>query len=174
MPASTLDITIKAVEDLNTEEQHQSVDVDRAAFAGAEGDIEWSKSQWVVIGAVGGVIVSQIFVLVREVAVGEQKVRAGGVGGVATHPDQRRHGYAGQLLRATEQFMRDLDLPFGLLVCSEGKMPYYASFGWQKIDNRTIFQNQGKNREMDGVMMILALKDQPWPDGLLNLNGKPW
>jgi aminoglycoside 2'-N-acetyltransferase I len=169
-----MEIKIKAVHEMTEHEKYMTAEIDRLSFTDGGGDIEWGDSQWLVMGWVDGTIVSQVGILVREVCVGEQKIRVGGVGGVATHPGYRRHGYAGLLLWASEQFMRDLGLPFGLLVCGEERKSYYASFGWQPIDNRTIFQNQGKDREMDGVMMMLPLKDETWPDGLLNLNGKPW
>jgi predicted acetyltransferase len=171
---SDLKIVIKAVEELTEAEKQMTTEVDRLSFTDEQNDIEWGDSQWLVMGFIDGSIVSQIGILKREVDVGGQKLSVGGVGGVATHPDHRRRGYAGQLLRASEQLLRELDLQFGVLVCGEERMPYYASFGWQKIDNKTIFQNQGKDRELDGIMMILPLKDQPWPGGLLNLNGKPW
>jgi aminoglycoside 2'-N-acetyltransferase I len=176
MQSSPLEISIKSIDELNEVEKERTAEIDRLAFTGdnGPGDIEWSTSDWLVMGSVDGTIISQIGIVVRKVAVGDQHILAGGVGGVATHPDYRRHGYAGLLLRAAEQLMRDLDLEFGILVCGEERMPYYASFGWQKIDNRTIFQNQGQDREMDGIMMVLPLKDQAWPSGLLNLNGKPW
>jgi predicted acetyltransferase len=172
--SSDLKIVIKAVEELTETEKQMTTEVDRLSFTDEQNDIEWGDSQWLVMGFIDGFIVTQIGILKREVDVGGQKLSVGGVGGVATHPDHRRRGYAGQLLRASEQLMRELDLPFGVLVCGEERMPYYASFGWQKIDNKTIFQNQGKDRELDGIMMILPLKDQAWPGGVLNLNGKPW
>jgi predicted acetyltransferase len=176
MQSSTLEISIKSIDELDEAEKERTAEIDRLAFSGdnGPGDIEWSNSDWLVMGSLGSTIVSQIGIVVRKVAVDDQHLLAGGVGGVATHPEYRRHGYAEQLLRAAEQFMRQLDLTFGILVCGEERMPYYASFGWQKIDNHTIFQNQGQDREMDGIMMVLPLKDQAWPDGLLNLNGKPW
>jgi aminoglycoside 2'-N-acetyltransferase I len=176
MQSSPLEISIKSIDELNEVEKERTAEIDRLSFTGdnGPGDIEWSTSDWLVMGSIDGTIVSEVGVVVRKVTVGDQHILAGGVGGVATHPEYRRQGYAGQLLRATEQLMRDLELSFGILVCGEEKMPYYASFGWQKIDNRTIFQNQGQDREMDGIMMVLPLKDQPWPGGLLNLNGKPW
>jgi aminoglycoside 2'-N-acetyltransferase I len=171
-----LEITIKAVEDLTPAERERTQEVDRLSFSGdnGPGDIEWSENQWLVMGAVDDTIVSQICLLMREVDVGGQKITVGGVGGVATDPEHRQRGYAGKLLRASESFMRELDLPFGVLVCGEERMHWYASHGWVKIDNKTIFQNSGIDRELDGIMMILPLKDQPWPEGVLNLNGKPW
>ncbi|HSV86972.1 MAG TPA: GNAT family N-acetyltransferase [Levilinea sp.] len=170
----TFGIIIKPVGQLTAMEKSRMSEVERICFEGEESGIEWSPSDWVVLGLLDGMIVSQICVLEREVDVGGEKIRVGGVGGVATHPDYRQKGYAGKLLQASEQFFHELDLPFGVLVCGEEKRPYYASFGWVKIENRTIFQNEGQDREMDGTMMILPLKEFTWPDGLLNLNGKPW
>lgn len=169
-----LKITIKTVHEMTEHEKQMTAEIDRLSFTDGGGDIDWGVSQWLVMGWMDGKIVSQIGVLQREVDVSGQKINVGGVGGVATHPDHRRQGYAGKLLKAVEQLLSELDLPFGVLVCGEERMHYYARFGWQKIDNKTIFQNNGIDREMDGIMMILPLKEKAWPDGLLNLNGKPW
>lgn len=168
------EIVLKHIDQLTAAEKSRVAEIDRLCFEGQEGGIQWSPSEWIVMGLLDGIIVSQIMLLEREVDVGGQKIYVGGVGGVATHPDYRQRGYAGKLLTASEQFFRELSLPFGMLVCGEEKRLYYASFGWVKIDNRTIFQNHGEDREMDGTMMILPLKEIGWPDGLLNLNGKPW
>jgi len=174
MSDQKLEILIKPVDELTPEEKSRTAEIDRLCFEGQDMGIEWSPTDWIVMGLLDGVIVSQIFLLTREVDVAGQKILVGGLGGVATHPEYRRRGCAGLLLQASERFFRSLSLPFGILVCAEEKKDYYAGFGWVEIANKTIFQNRGKDQVMEGVMMVLPLTDQPWPQGVLNLNGKPW
>ncbi len=51
--------------------------------------------------------------------------------GVNTHPDFRRRGYAGQLLRRAIQDARAQGRKGLVLTCKEEKLHYYASFGFQ-------------------------------------------
>ncbi len=49
---------------------------------------------------------------------------------VATHPDHRRRGYAGILLRAMTDRCRDEGREAIVLTCKEHRIPFYASFGY--------------------------------------------
>jgi predicted acetyltransferase len=180
-------ISIKRVSELTTEENKQVDEVARLAYAAPDGglddqghedqsdDIEWSDSDWLVLGLLEGEIVSLVGVLYREILVNQQQIPVGGVGGVATHPAYQRRGLAGQLMEQTTIFLREqLKVPFGLLVCSDLRVPYYRKFGWRLLEDPMVFDWRGTKRVFTDNTMILPLGDQPWPRGTVDLCGKPW
>lgn len=175
-------IEIKPVFQLSQLENAQTDEVGGQAFynpdptpvSEMEG-IEWSNAEFFVLGALDGRIVSQIGLLRREVRVGEQVIPVGGVGGVATHPEFQRRGYAGLLLDAAARFMRDeMDVSFGMLVCSPQREPYYRKFNWQPVRDRVVFDTPTGQRAWHEVTMILPLTGETWPRGLVDMCGHPW
>ncbi len=138
-------------------------------------DIEWSNPSWWVMGRLDGRIVSLVGVLTREIQVGGQAVLVSGIGGVATHPDYQRRGLAGALMQRAAVFMREeLHAPFGLLVCSDHRVHYYAKFGWQLLRSPMLFDHREKKDVFEGNVMVLPLADIPWPEGTVDLRGLPW
>ena len=171
-----LEITIKPADELSESEKSDIERISSETFALEEpNDIEWSNSDWHLLGKIDGRVVSDVGVLVRDVLVGQQIVRLGGVGGVATRPVFQRRGFAGQLMQAANVFMRDqLDLPFGLLVCGSERIPYYAQFGWQAVAAPLFIHQHGARVPFDAPVMIISLSGEAWPDGEIDLQGKPW
>jgi predicted N-acetyltransferase YhbS len=62
-------------------------------------------------------------------------LRMGGIGSVATHADYRRRGLAEDLMRRSEQRMRERGLPLALLF---GVWGGYARLGWVRIPARQL------------------------------------
>jgi aminoglycoside 2'-N-acetyltransferase I len=155
----------------------QEVEVlDRMAFALQEDTgIHWEEPEWMALGFLAGKLVSQICLHKREITVGEEHVWVGGVGGVATHPDWLRHGFATQVLHATEAWMREeLKVPFGLLVCADATSPVYAKSGWQRVADG-LFHRQGEVRRwMESCVMVLPVSGGQWLPGTIDLCGLPW
>ena len=64
-----------------------------------------------------------------------RKLHIGGIGGVITHPDHRRHGYASVALNAAVQTMRDHEaVEFALLFCEPHNFAFYQSRGWHPFE----------------------------------------
>jgi GNAT superfamily N-acetyltransferase len=155
--------------------------LDRLAFAGqadpegAEG-IEWaSDGEYTELGFIDGQLVSQLFLLKREIRVGRQQTLVAGVGGVATHPNVQRRGLGLQLMNAATPFMRDImDVPFGLLVCAPETQPFYVKAGWVFVAPELVYTQGGHDRTLPASVMIIKLKDQDWPAGRIHLCGAPW
>lgn len=171
-----LDVIIKAAADLTEEERRQVDETSALAYAGDDAeDKGWSDSQWMVLGKLNGQVVSLAGLLVREVKVGQQVVKVGGVGGVATHPRFQNRGFAAQVLRRAAEYLRDvLGASFGLLVCSPMRVSYYARAGWQPMTAELFFEQLGARRRFEGPAMVLRLSDATWPDGVVDLCGGPW
>ena len=63
-------------------------------FADDTNNLVWSENDWYVLVNLDGQMVSHVGIVERTGTVNGQPVRLGGIGGVATLPDWRRHGYA--------------------------------------------------------------------------------
>jgi GNAT superfamily N-acetyltransferase len=178
---TNLDIRFLPVDQVSPELDRAINTLDHLAFAGEQDDdpefasIEWGSPDWMVLGLQDGELLSQLCLHKREIAVGVERVWVAGVGGVATHPDWQKRGFAGQVLRASETFMREtLQVPFGLLVCADETQPVYARCGWQTVARKLIFIQDEKPRRLETCVMILPLSNQVWPFGEINLLGLPW
>lgn len=176
-----LRIEFHPAQQVSAELEHRLETLDRLAFAGENnGDpefasIEWGSPDWMVLGFLEGELVSQLCLHKREITVGPQRIWVAGIGGVATHPNWLRRGFASQVLRASEVFMREtLKVPFGLLVCADETQPVYARCGWQTVAKSLIFTQNDQRRTLETSVMIFSLSGQPWPDGEINLRGLPW
>ncbi len=178
----TFEISIKHTSQISIDENAQIGLVDRMAYAslppeepGEGPPIEWSGGDTIIYGALDGTIVSQVWVLAREICVNGQPLLVGGIGGVATHPDFQRRGFAEACMRRAEAYMRDvLKVPFGLLVCSEIREKYYQKLGWQTAISPMLFDCSGEKRRWEEVTMVLPLSGDSWPAGTIDLCGKPW
>jgi GNAT superfamily N-acetyltransferase len=156
-------------------------DLDKLAFADEDQNdpimqgIEWSSSTWMGIALLGDQLVAQLGLLKREILVGDKPVTVCGVGGVATHPDWQKKGFATQLLRATQIFMSaELKVHFGLLICADETAPVYAGCGWQPVAQALLYHQDGERHSLPTMVMILPLSDEPWPEGEIDLCGLPW
>lgn len=137
--------------------------------------IKWSSSDWLVLGRLDGIIVSQLCLLKRKILVGRVPVIVGGVGGVATHPDWQHHGLSTELMRAVSKFMKsELKVPFGLLICAKETQPFYAQLDWKAAATEIRFEKDHKDHLLQTVEMILPLAKDDWPEGEINLCGLPW
>jgi aminoglycoside 2'-N-acetyltransferase I len=146
-------------------------------FADDANGLVWSDDDWTVLIKLDGQMVCHVGIVERTGTVNGLPVKLGGIGGVATLPDWRRHGYAGAALRAAAEFMRnELKVEFGLLVCSAQMMPYYGKLGWQLVKGPLMFdQPRGKVTFGDSTkIMILPCGTSVWPPGVIDLCGPPW
>ena len=103
-----MQITFQAVDSLGKELEEEIDMLDHLAFSmdSQEGEdgIEWSmSSNWFVLGRLDGKLVSQIGILDRTIQAGGRDLTVAGVGGVATHPEFHRRGFAGVLLQAAAE-----------------------------------------------------------------------
>jgi GNAT superfamily N-acetyltransferase len=103
------------------------------------------------------------------------KMHIGGIGGVATHPDARRRGYASVALDASIRSMRDRqDVQFVLLVCEPHNEAFYAARGWHPFEGE-VFCEQAEGRVPFTAMKpyVFDLKRAP-RRGTIDLCGLPW
>lgn len=103
------------------------------------------------------------------------KMHVGGIGGVATHPDARRRGYASIALDASVQAMRDRqDVQFALLVCEPHNENFYEARGWHRFEGE-LFCEQPEGRVPFTAMAPYVFDFKRAPrHGTIDLCGLPW
>jgi GNAT superfamily N-acetyltransferase len=139
--------------------------------------IEWANPEWCArVWGPDGALASFVGVLLRHAAYNEQPVTVGGVGGVMTHPEARRRGYAKiGLHRATEFFYEQPGVDFAMLVCEPRLIHYYGSMGWREFSGKLWVRQHGAMAEFtfNRVMTLGVLQEAPI-DGDIDLCGPPW
>ena len=81
-------------------------------------------------------IVSHVGLFPMEVIAGKSKVKVGGIGGVATHPDYQGKGCMGKLLKYSVEKMKEREIPLSILW---GDTQRYRYFGWETAGRKIVF-----------------------------------
>ena len=112
----------------------------------------------------------------REITWNGRKMRAGGLGGVLTREDQRRHGYASIALNAAVQTLKQEGATdFALLFCEPHNAPFYAGRGWKPFEGEVyVEQPQGRVRFEAIAPYVHDLKRSAPTRGTIDLCGLPW
>jgi aminoglycoside 2'-N-acetyltransferase I len=135
----------------------------------------WRAADYYVLLNRGGQLAGRLGVLDSEVSVGNQFIRVGGIGGVATKPAFRHRGVASAMLARVAEFMKsDLRMEFGLLLCRHEVSPVYAKMGWVMVPGPTTFARAGVAATYPNDTMILRLGERVWPPGPIDMLGLPW
>src|ERR1700677_1506382 len=120
-------------------------------------------------------VVCHVGIYRREVTWNGRKARAGGIGGVLTREDFRRHGYASIALNAAIQTLKDEgSTDFALLFCEPHNVPFYTGRGWKQFDGE-IYADQPEGRVGFTALApyVYGLKRAPLK-GVIDLCGLPW
>ena len=124
---------------------------------------------------------SHVGIYRRDIMWNGRKVPIGGIGGVMTHPDARRRGYASIALDAAIQTLKqERSAAFALLFCEPHNAPFYVGRGWAAFDGE-IEAEQPHLGQPDGRIRFTAidpyvcdLRGRPPKDGVIDLCGLPW
>ena len=143
----------------------------------AWGHVKWADADLrVLIETDDGTLACHTGIFFRTVTWNGKKVHIGGIGGVATHADYRRRGYASIALDAAVHTMRDHDTAqFALLFCEPRMGEFYQSRGWHPFTG-AVYAEQPEGRIRFEIMapMVLDLKRRAPTLGQLDLCGLPW
>jgi GNAT superfamily N-acetyltransferase len=141
------------------------------------GHVKWANPDLrVLIETDDGTLACHVGIYFRTVTWNGQQVHIGGIGGVATHPDHRRRGYASIALTAAAQTMRDHDAAqFALLFCEPHNFDFYRARDWEAFTG-TVYAEQPEGRVRFEAMapFVLDLKWRAPTLGTLDLCGLPW
>ena len=138
---------------------------------------EWADPQWsILIRDADHQLVSHVGVLTRLCLCDGENVLIGGIGGVETHPSQRRKGYAGAGVRRATEFLRnERRVDMSLLFCGPRMLSYYKRFGFSNFAGDTLVRQDGAKTLIprSEVMVLPAMKPLP-QCAALDLCGLPW
>jgi aminoglycoside 2'-N-acetyltransferase I len=137
----------------------------------------------VLVQVEGEGVVCHVGIFRREVTWNGRKLRAGGIGGVATREDSQRRGYASIALNAAIQTLKDEGATdFALLFCEPHHAPFYTKRGWKPFDGE-IYADQPQGGVQGGVRerarfdaiepYVYDLRRAP-RQGVIDLCGLPW
>ena len=121
-------------------------------------------------------LVCHVGIFRREVTWNGRKLRAGGIGGVATREDFRRQGYASIALNAAIQTLRDEGATdFAMLFCEPHNAPFYQARGWTPHDGEVYAEQPEQGRIPFEAMApyLFHIRRSPLR-GTTDLCGLPW
>ena len=129
----------------------------------------------VLIEAPAGGLACHVGIYFRTIDWNGRKMNIGGIGGVATREDCRRHGYASVALNAAIQTLRDHEaIRFALLFCEPHNFAFYQARGWHPFSG-DIYAEQpgGRIRFEASAPFVFDLGRAP-REGTIDLCGLPW
>lgn len=174
-----LEIVFRRSAELTSDESTQLDEVDHLAFSEvieeAPDFSEWAMPELHFLGKLDGRVVSNVGLITRTIRVAGSPLVIGGIGGVATLPIYQRSGYARQLMDESSRFMHShREYEYGMLFCSNERIPYYNRCGYRVIDNPVFVLQGGTRQPFKDTCMVLELRGKPFPEGEVDCQGLPW
>jgi aminoglycoside 2'-N-acetyltransferase I len=137
----------------------------------------------VLVQVEGEGVVCHVGIFRREVTWNGRKLRAGGIGGVATRENCQHRGYASIALNAAIQTLKDEGATdFALLFCEPDHAPFYVKRGWKPFDGEIYAEQPQKDVQggargrvrFDAIApYVYDLRRAP-RQGVIDLCGLPW
>jgi GNAT superfamily N-acetyltransferase len=141
----------------------------------------WSNVEWahadlrVLIEAPSGGLACHAGIYFRDVAWNGRKYHIGGIGGVSTREDRRRHGYASLALNAAIRTMRDHEaVQFALLFCEPRNFAFYQSRGWHPFNGEIHAEQPGGRIRFEAMAPFVFDFVRAPRQGVIDLCGLPW
>ena len=122
-----------------------------------------------------GDLVCHVGIFRREVTWNGRKMRAGGIGAVATRDDRRGRGYASIALNPAVQTLKDeRSIDFALLFCEPHHAPFYVARGWKPFDGEIYAEQAGGRIRFEAIAPHVFALRRGVQRGVIDLCGLPW
>ncbi len=129
----------------------------------------------VLVQAETGDVLCHVGIYRRDITWNGRKVRAGGIGGVATRADSRGRGYASIALNAAIQTLKDEgSTDFALLFCEPHNAAFYMRRGWKPFDGEIYCEQPGGRVRFDAIAPYVNDIRRAPRQGTIDLCGLPW
>jgi aminoglycoside 2'-N-acetyltransferase I len=138
-------------------------------------DVTWAHATSRLLVREGGQLVSVVGLYPRQARHDGEQVLVGGIGGVMTHPEHRRRGFAGIAMHQARRLFAEQGVDFALLFCEPKNIPFYGALGWSIFPGQVIVE-QPAGRAPFTLMtaMVLGLVRPAPATGVIDLCGLPW
>jgi aminoglycoside 2'-N-acetyltransferase I len=138
-------------------------------------DVTWATADRRVLVHDGGRRVSVVGLYRRNSGHDGMPVRIGGIGGVMTHPEHRRRGFAGAGMAEARHLFAAEGVDFALLFCEPKNIGFYGALGWSVFPGDVVVeQPAGRGPFMLMTAMVLGLARTAPAAGIIDLCGLPW
>ncbi|MBC5994659.1 GNAT family N-acetyltransferase [Pontibacter cellulosilyticus] len=136
----------------------------------------WAQPDWSIIKYEEDNTATFYNVVLREIALDGQNVKAAGINNVITPEAYRGKGYATTLLKATEgKLFDEWGCDCGVLLCADALVPFYSRLNWYKVDAILYYdQPAGKQLYDSNVMLLTPPGCSRLSPKEIDLNGLPW
>lgn len=140
------------------------------------GHIQWAHADLrVLVETPSDGLVCHVGIYFRTVIWNGRKFQAGGIGGVSTREDARRHGYASIALNAAVQTMRDHEaIEFALLFCEPHNFAFYEARGWHRFTGEVYAEQPGGRVRFEAMAPYVFDFRRGPREGTIDLCGLPW
>jgi predicted acetyltransferase len=168
-------IEIKSAEQWSTFEKARQDCVVTSSLYAYQTGMRWASPDWAVMVWEGEEMVSNVHIITRTAKAGEEAVRLGGIGNVATKVEWRKRGYSKAAVQVAMDFLRDpLGVDFGLMITTENMVPSYTKLGWKVVAQTMRVQQPDGAIFLHYPVLVLPVCSQEWPAGVIDLCGLPW
>jgi GNAT superfamily N-acetyltransferase len=134
----------------------------------------WAAFDWYVSVHAGRRIVSMAGIVDRPGEIDGIPTRLGLVGAVFTLPEHRQRGFATDVVRRANQLLADeIGSEFGVLLCADSMVPFYARQGWKWVPNTMRFERFGRPGFAQGNVMVYECAGRALPAGTIDVMGLP-
>jgi aminoglycoside 2'-N-acetyltransferase I len=138
-------------------------------------DVTWAHAQRRVLVTEDGTLVAAVGLYFRDGRHDGEATQIGGIGGVVTHPQHRRRGFASAAMRRAAAAFAEAGVDFGLLFCEAYNIAFYAGLGWQASPGPVIVEQPGSVGPFTIMTPMARGIAAPAPArGTIDLQGLPW
>jgi predicted acetyltransferase len=170
-----LRIEVKSARELSKFEKARQDCVVTSSLYNFLNGTKWAPADWTVMVWEDDDLVTNVHIVERTVKVGDQAVRLGGIGNVATKVEWRKRGYARSALDTAQNFLRaPLNVDFGMMIATEPMISRYEKLGWSLAAHSMLVEQPDGKMMLNYPVMILPVCRQGWPKGEIDICGLPW
>jgi len=138
-------------------------------------DVTWAHAAWWVLVYREDRLVASAGLHLREARHDGARVRIGGIGGVMTHPAERRRGFATAALQRAHDVFAEQGAQFSLLFCEPKNFAFYGGRGWSRFAGTvTVDQPGGRGPFTIMTAMVSSVSALAPSTGTIDLCGLPW